>query len=208
MRNFLVTLLFAASFACGEVDDRSLRVESTVSSSERTISRSDFGDEWPFTVESGLLRCSPPSVVTFTSGGTTYAVNGTAMTVVGAGVAIEPIWALAPPLISDIDIVDRLSLSDRQEIFRQLGVCEDRAMERAETEIPVTDMASLTAMAERQDELMAECKGQVRSRFGIDGDEETKIAVEGVSGALPSSTRLRVDISPVIQAGLALCEGQ
>ena len=49
--------------------------------------------EWPFTVASGVLACvHPPTIgaVTFTTGGTVYAVNGTAMDAHYAD--ISPIW--------------------------------------------------------------------------------------------------------------------
>lgn len=70
----------------------------------KTISRADYGDAWPLTVESGILSCQPPSAVVFVaSDGTAYAVNGTAES---AGYAeIEPIWADDPdPYIPKISI--------------------------------------------------------------------------------------------------------
>lgn len=45
------------------------------------VSRSSFASEgktWPLTVESGSLACHDGNSITFTSGGTTYAANGTA----------------------------------------------------------------------------------------------------------------------------------
>lgn len=206
------TWLIVLAVACStEREDSSLRseletwqVERSPLQPERVISRADFGEEWPFTVESGTLRCSGSGAVTFTTEGATYAVNGTASTV-GAGIAIEPIWAFAPSLFSDIDIADRIPLSERQEIFGRLGACEDRAMERAEAEVPVTDLASLETLAELQSELEEECKADVRGRFSISYDEQIKIAVEGVSDSWSPAARLRISISPVIDAGLALC---
>ncbi|MDE2981420.1 MAG: DUF2511 domain-containing protein [Gemmatimonadota bacterium] len=205
--------LIALAIGCStERDDSALRseldkwqVESSPSLTERVISRADFGEEWPFTVESGTLRCSGSGAVTFTTESTTYAVNGTALTA-GAGIEIEPIWAFSPSLFSDIDIADRIPLSERQEIFAQLGTCEDRAMERAEAEVPVTDLASLETLAELQSELEEECKADVRGRFGISYDEQIKIAVEGGSDSWSPAARLRISISPVIDAGLALCD--
>ncbi len=50
------------------------------SSSERHVSRTDYGSDWPLTVDEGTLGCWGPSAVTFTTGdGTTYALNGTAL---------------------------------------------------------------------------------------------------------------------------------
>ncbi len=54
-----------------------------------TITDADYGEDWPFTVSEGLLKCSQ-NEVTFVSGGVAYAVNGSAK---AAGFAdIEPIW--------------------------------------------------------------------------------------------------------------------
>lgn len=77
----------------------------------RTVRKEDYGDAWPFTVESGVVRCvAPRNEVVFSSGGTAYAVNGTAKandlyadigsiwkddpTIAGAKVSIGPILDL------------------------------------------------------------------------------------------------------------------
>jgi hypothetical protein len=50
------------------------------SSSQKHISRADYGSDWPLTVDSGTLDCWGPGAVTFTTeDGTTYALNGTAL---------------------------------------------------------------------------------------------------------------------------------
>jgi hypothetical protein len=59
------------------------------------VSKSQFesdGKKWPLTVDSGTLACEPGSRITFTSDGTTYAVNGLAK---GdkKWADIDPIWA-------------------------------------------------------------------------------------------------------------------
>ena len=41
------------------------------------VQASSYGERWPLTVSEGLLECEAGAVL-FTSGGTTYAVNGTA----------------------------------------------------------------------------------------------------------------------------------
>ncbi len=58
---------------------------------QREVSRADLGDDWPLTVESGVLRCEG-SAVTLESGGTVYYLNGTAK---GRGIGEDPasIWA-------------------------------------------------------------------------------------------------------------------
>lgn len=43
------------------------------------VTAADYGDAWPFTVDSGTIRCIDDSVV-FVTGGTVYAINGIART--------------------------------------------------------------------------------------------------------------------------------
>ncbi|MFJ6293209.1 DUF2511 domain-containing protein [Streptomyces griseoviridis] len=67
-------------------------------------------EEWPFTVERGVLRCREGGEVTFTpEGGREYAVNGTAK---GAGYpAMTPVWADEPKVAGlKVDISDVLEL--------------------------------------------------------------------------------------------------
>ena len=46
---------------------------------QKLLSNSDFGDEWPFTVNSGTVEClGDPFMVIFTSGGVSYALNDAA----------------------------------------------------------------------------------------------------------------------------------
>lgn len=63
---------------------------------ERTVSRADV-QPWPFTVDSGVLRCRTHSGVTFQpTGGTEYGLNGSAKTI-GYGDP-DSIWADDPAL--------------------------------------------------------------------------------------------------------------
>jgi hypothetical protein len=62
---------------------------------EGAVSRAQFqsdGKKWPLTVDSGTLTCESGSRITFSSGDTTYAVNGLAK---GdhKWADIDPIWA-------------------------------------------------------------------------------------------------------------------
>jgi hypothetical protein len=79
------------------------------------VKRSDFGDDWPLTVEQGTLRCEGDAV-TFNDGETVYAVNGTAKTR-KSGVDIDPIWADNP---------------DIPGTKRNIGVLIDRGLELCE----------------------------------------------------------------------------
>ncbi len=64
--------------------------EGRLSAEAKRVTRSDFGADWPLTVESGILECQG-GAVTFRHNGVLYAVNGTAMTF-KRGKEIDPIW--------------------------------------------------------------------------------------------------------------------
>jgi hypothetical protein len=70
-------------------------VEPTPAPVPGAVSRFEYGDAWPLTVESGVLRCEGRAVVFRAPDGTDYAVNGVAM---GdpAFEDIESIWADDP----------------------------------------------------------------------------------------------------------------
>lgn len=57
------------------------------------VTRSEYGDNWPFTVESGTLHCTAYSKVLIRADGVDYAVNGLV-----AGDPrfrnVRPIWAI------------------------------------------------------------------------------------------------------------------
>ena len=54
-------------------------VSGCSSSTNMKISRADLGDEWPFTVDSGVIACNhPSSAVVFFTNEKIYAVNGVA----------------------------------------------------------------------------------------------------------------------------------
>lgn len=59
------------------------------------VTKVDYGDKWPFTVEEGEVRCLPVRKVVFISEGTTYAVNGTAK---NDYPEIAPIWLDNPTI--------------------------------------------------------------------------------------------------------------
>jgi hypothetical protein len=81
-RHLLLVLLVAA---CGPSAAPTADDPNT-----RRVSRADFGDEWPLTVESGTLSCQAGRAVVFLApDGTAYGVNGTAANYED----IDPIWA-------------------------------------------------------------------------------------------------------------------
>lgn len=67
---------------------------------ERVVTKSDLGDRWPLTVDSGTLRCRPfrdnLQILTIEVDGKIWAVNGTA---IGQGFPeIDPIWKGNPEI--------------------------------------------------------------------------------------------------------------
>lgn len=84
--------------------------------STKHISKQDFGESWPFTVDSGTLACTSGGIVTFTANGNRYAVNGTAS---AAGHPdIEPIWAMNWTMIEEM--AEALDITP-DEAVEQLG---------------------------------------------------------------------------------------
>lgn len=91
---FLVLLLIVAAvvYGCTQLGGDDANGSSDAAGE---VSRAEFEAEsrtWPLTVDRGTLDCAPGNLVTFTAGGTTYAVNGTAK---GANewADIDSIWA-------------------------------------------------------------------------------------------------------------------
>lgn len=62
------------------------------------LGRADWGDEWPLTVDSGTVRCEDGGLVLFEADGTTYAVNGTAMSQRPELPEVDEIWADNPDI--------------------------------------------------------------------------------------------------------------
>jgi len=84
---------------------------------EAQISRADFGDEWPLTVDEGELRCEPPSRVVFTDpDGKEWGVNGMAVT--HGYPEIDSIWADNPDFPDTKKSIGPL-------IDRGLAMCEE-----------------------------------------------------------------------------------
>lgn len=90
-------VVFAIVSGGGDDGGRNAGDSGTNSSSGRSISRADFGDEWPFSVSSGRLECRNGGEVVFTSGGVSYGINGTARGT-GSYAEIDPIWLPDPEI--------------------------------------------------------------------------------------------------------------
>jgi len=78
----LILSLAVTLMACGQ--------PSSPSPAGIQVTRAQYGDRWPFTIESGYLDCIPPGAVVFRSQSGAYAVNGLAES---RGFAdVDPIW--------------------------------------------------------------------------------------------------------------------
>ena len=166
----IVAALSLLVLACGPAQDPT----------RRQISRSEFGDTWPFTVESGELACvGPGKNVVLTTGGTTYGVNGTAKS---RYPTVDPIWKEQPleEELGTAKSLHRLPEEQRRTVFVGIVGCEDDAQEDR-------------------------CKEALRRRETLTEDELQQINTEGSMKGWPPLTPTRVNIGPIIQAGLALC---
>lgn len=82
---FLVTLFVVNTFVLDSPDSPN---------SERLYAK-DFGDDWPFTTDTGLLICRNRHMILFGTKGKVYALNGIAA---GRYPQVHPIWRDNPAL--------------------------------------------------------------------------------------------------------------
>lgn len=68
----------------------------SVSADTGEISREEYGESWPFTVDSGRLECWRGSAAVFVADGTVYQLNGVAKQMGHA--PIDPIWRDNPAI--------------------------------------------------------------------------------------------------------------
>ena len=79
--------------ACGGSEPRKARRTSAPSGVQ--VTRAQYGDAWPFTVEQGHVDCVPYQKAVFRTRGRTYALNGLARSKYPE---IDPIWRAHPEL--------------------------------------------------------------------------------------------------------------
>jgi hypothetical protein len=82
----VIILAVLVMAGCSDGGDRSIAADSNRSSTTHRaengilITKAEYGNDWPYTVDSGLLYCDPPGGnVVLKSGGKVYALNGRAM---------------------------------------------------------------------------------------------------------------------------------
>lgn len=83
------SLVLTAATACGFGDDQG--------TNQVTVSQAEYGTEWPFSVDEGVVECTGGDVVTFTADGVTYLLDGPAMRQ-DLGAQIGPVWLDDPNL--------------------------------------------------------------------------------------------------------------
>jgi hypothetical protein len=81
------------------------------------VTKADYGEKWPFTVDSGLLRCiGPRQEIIFVANGETYALNGTAKS--------NPKYADIRPIWRDDPSIQGVKISVQPLIFAGLDLCK------------------------------------------------------------------------------------
>lgn len=150
------------------------------------VSRAEFGEKWPLTVDDGVLACDQSSsalgAVVFSSGGRRYALNGTAK---GQGIPpIDPIWRETSHEL-DYPPLARLPETQRQRIFADTVKCEEGA---------------------GTDQAVDACHATMRRRYKVSATELRQVSSEGVSRGWPPLSPPRPTLAPLIERGLQLCE--
>lgn len=123
------------------------------------IAKPQYGAEWPFTVESGRLRCDPGSHVVFVADGTAYAINGSAKGAAARnGYAnVDAIWATQS--MGKPERTASAPLEQRQRLFGELVKCESGSPSDSDVE---------------------RCKAGVRRRAKLSEEDESLISTEAV----------------------------
>lgn len=183
----MLLLIFAFCTACGSNSsrtDNSRPVSGAIPANERRVASSDFQNQWPLTVDEGILACVEGSSVIFTASGTTYALNDRAR-----GRLAEKPWRDAEAItkttqLTDVPSVTRLETPKRREIFKAYMECEN---------------ANPSPLASDR------CKRGLLSTHNVSAQELSTISTEGLSHSWPPLKPVYVSLQPLIRAGLALC---
>lgn len=142
---------------------------------QRTISRHDFRDDWPFEPGTGTLGCIAGAVV-FRIRGVSYALNDAARA--RGYVSVDPIVVSQSRQPSNP--LGRIRQDERMRIFR------------ASTDCPTGAAA-------------AACRRRLAASGGLSADDLSQIEAEGRERYWPPLSAPRRSTGPVVQAGLALC---
>jgi hypothetical protein len=147
------------------------------------IRAEEFGADWPFTVDSGRLRCEvdgPRQYVTFEATGLTYAVNGAAR---GTGRYLETgAIRRRVPAPADLATAARIPEPDRMAIFAEVVACDG-----------TNDFAT------------GACRAKVGAARKVTVAEIDLVVNEGAEKFWPPLEPFFVNVGPIIDAGLRLC---
>ena len=144
---------------------------------QRTVSRLDFQDDWPFVPGTGTLACQDGAVA-FRAGGTTYALTERGRALGYASIEPLRVTESAAPT----NPLRRLHQDERTRIFAVLASCQNEGD-------------------------AARCRQRVADRYGLAPDEVRQIDVEGKERRWPPLTPQFRSIQKMLDAGLALCRG-
>jgi hypothetical protein len=149
---------------------------------QRTITRTELGHQWPFTVGGGTVACDGGTLA-FRSGGTTYALSQGAGARRYANVdAIRRVQGSGPPS----DPVSRLTQDVRTKVFAETSACGNAAAGEGSRDV-------------------GDCKARVRERSGVSDIEQIRIEAEGVERNWPPLKPVLMSLDAVIAAAGQLC---
>jgi hypothetical protein len=139
------------------------------------VNRSEFRYAWPLSIGVGTLGCVGNAVV-FRANGVSYALNEAAASRGFAAVApIRQTQGSGPPA----NPLRRLTQDNRMRIFSAFAACEGANA--------------------------ADCQRRVRIANALSEAEMTQIDAEGKERFWPPLEPKRIDLQPLIDAGVKLC---
>ena len=161
-----------------------IRSCSQNSSEPLIISRAEMGDDWPFTVENGELRCDRDRV-TFHTDGKMYALNGAAKTFSSNAKDILEISRANPAFVmTPENPVRRLDESVRREVVKQMAECRAGRISNVGFE---------------------QCPEFINAKFKIDEEERERIVSEGMILGWDPHRLPGISLGSLIDLGLELC---
>ena len=145
---------------------------------QNTITLSDLGHEWPFTVGTGTIVCDA-GALSLRAGGTTYALSQGAGTRGYANInAVRRRQGSGPPS----DPVTGITQDLRMRIFAQTSECGAAA-----------------------DAVSRACKARIRERHRLSETDLTRIEAEGAERYWPPLELPFMSLDPVIDRARQLC---
>jgi hypothetical protein len=178
----LVLAVALASMAAAGCRDTRPTVEDPMPgiplSQQRTVSRSDLGHQWPFTVGRGTIVCDG-GALSFRASGSTYALSQGAGTRGFANInAVRRRQGSGPPS----DPVTTVKQDVRMRIFADVSECGAAA-----------------------DAVSRACRARIRERHRLTEGDLTRIEAEGAERYWPPLELPFMNLDPVITMARQLC---